>query len=337
MVETVGRRLQKARQERKLTIDEVAAATKIRPERIVDLEADDLTHFPSLVYARSFLVKYARFLGLDIQDDLEDFKVNRAVGFGEFKYLTAAPTPKFKPEPRFNQPRKSLAPPLVLAVVAVLILIGVPLIAFFAANLSRLSPGEDDQNKATGVTPVPGVRQSATPLTAKSPLAVTSPEPLRPPLLSPTGPAQVSTNSETPAAASPTSQPTVEVRRALPVTSADKDKGPGNLSPSASVASSASPAASASPVASTSEVAAASPSGPPPQKLEIKVKERTWLRVTKDRENSDPVFNDFIGPNSPAIVIQGKRFWLKALDKSALELRKNGQAVNGQDSDIVIE
>jgi cytoskeletal protein RodZ len=321
MVETVGRRLQKARQERKLTIDEVAAATKIRPERIVDLEADDLTHFPSLVYARSFLVKYARFLGLDIQDDLENFQVNRAVGFGEFKYLTAAPPPKFKPEPRFNQPKKSLAPPLILAVIAVVILIGVPLIAFFAVNLSRLSPGDEEQNKTVGTTPAPRVQQSVTPLTEKSPLAATTPELLRQPLASPNspGPAQVSTNAQTPAVTSPTPEATVEVRRALPVTAADKES------------------ANASPSASASVEASASPSAPPSQKLEIKVKERTWLRVTKDRENSEPVFNDFIGPNSPAIVIQGKRFWLKALDKSALELRKNGQAVNGQDGDIVIE
>jgi len=323
MVETVGRRLQKARQERKLTIDEVAAATKIRPERIVDLEADDLTHFPSLVYARSFLVKYARFLGLDIQDDLENFQVNRAVGFGEFKYLTAAPPPKFKPEPRFNQPKKSLAPPLILAVIAVVILIGVPLIAFFAVNLSRLSPGDEGQNKTAGTTPAPRVQESATPLTTKSPLAATSPELLKQPLAAPTGPAQVSTNAQTPAAASPTPEQTVEVRRALPVTAADKESAI------------AIPSASAS--ASPSAAASASPSAPPSQKLEIKVKERTWLRVTKDQENSEPVFNDFIGPNSPAIVIQGKRFWLKALDKSALELRKNGQAVNGQDGDIVIE
>ena len=327
MVETVGRRLQKARQERKLTIDEVAAATKIRPERIVDLEADDLTHFPSLVYARSFLVKYARFLGLDIQDDLENFQVNRAVGFGEFKYLTAAPPPKFKPEPRFNQPKKSLAPPLILAVIAVVILIGVPLIAFFAVNLSRLSPGDEEQNKTVGTTPAPRVQGSATPLIEKSPLAATTPELLRQPLASPTsqGPAQVSTNAQTPAVTSPTPEGTVEVRRALPVTAADKESG------------NASSSVSASPSASASVEASASPSAPPSQKLEIKVKERTWLRVTKDRENSEPVFNDFIGPNSPAIVIQGKRFWLKALDKSALELRKNGQAVNGQDGDIVIE
>jgi cytoskeletal protein RodZ len=303
MVETVGRRLQKARQEKKLTIDEVAAATKIRPERIVDLEADDLTHFPSLVYARSFLVKYARFLGLDIQDDLDNFQVNRAVGFGEFKYLTAVPPPKYRPEPRFNQPKKSLAPPVMLAVIAVLILIGVPLIAFFAVNLSRLTSTDEEQNKTVATSPTPA-KQSATPL------AVASPGSSRVPVASATPSVQVVTNTSASSPAVPTPDPTVEVRRALPVTASDKDVSP-------------SPSASASAEES--------------QKLEIKVKERTWLRVTKDRENSEPVFNDFIGPNSPAIVIQGKRFWLKALDKGALELRKNGQAVNGQDGDIVIE
>src|SRR5258708_33829387 len=114
MAETVGRRLQRARQEKKFTIDEVAAATKIRPERIVDLEADDLTHFPSLVYARGFLVKYARFLGLDIQDDLENFQVNRAVGFAEFKYLTTEQPPQNPPQPPFRHPHKTMAPPVPL-------------------------------------------------------------------------------------------------------------------------------------------------------------------------------------------------------------------------------
>ena len=315
MVETVGRRLQKARQERKLTIDEVAAATKIRPERIVDLEADDLTHFPSLVYARSFLVKYARFLGLDIQDDLENFQVNRAVGFGEFKYLTAVPPPKYRPEPRFNQPAKKMAPPLILAVIAVLILIGVPLVAFFAVNLSRLSPTDEEQNKTAAATLAKGVQSAM-------PVAVATPEPARQLLASPTASVQVVSNAQTPAAASPSVDPTVEVRRALPVTATDKDPNKDTSKDASKDNTDASP----SPTSTA-----------PPQKLEIKAKERTWLRVTKDRESSEPVFNGFIGPSSPAIVIQGKRFWLKALDKGALELRKNGQAVNGQDSDIVIE
>jgi cytoskeletal protein RodZ len=312
MVETVGRRLQKARQEKKLTIDEVAAATKIRPERIVDLEADDLTHFPSLVYARSFLVKYARFLRLDIQDDLENFQVNRAVGFGEFKYLTAVPPPKYRPEPRFNQPAKKMAPPLILAVVAVLILIGVPLVAFFAVNLSRLSP-EEEQNKTAA---------TAKSVQSATPIAVATPEPANQVLTPPTGSVQIISNAQTPSSSSPTVAPSVEVRRALPVTAADKDANKDTNKDATKETSDASP----SPTSTA-----------PPQKLEIKVKERTWLRVTKDQESSEPVFNGFIGPSSPAIVIQGKRFWLKALDKGALELRKNGQAVNGQDGDIVIE
>ena len=315
MVETVGRRLQKARQEKKLTIDEVAAATKIRPERIVDLEADDLTHFPSLVYARSFLVKYARFLGLDIQDDLENFQVNRAVGFGEFKYLTAVPPPKYRPyrpEPRFNQPAKKMAPPLILAVVAVLILIGVPLVAFFAVNLSRLSP-EEEQNKTAA---------TAKSVQSATPIAVATPEPANQVLTPPTGSVQIISNAQTPSSSSPTVAPSVEVRRALPVTAADKDANKDTNKDATKETSDASP----SPTSTA-----------PPQKLEIKVKERTWVRVTKDQESSEPVFNGFIGPTSPAIVIQGKRFWLKALDKGALELRKNGQAVNGQDGDIVIE
>jgi cytoskeletal protein RodZ len=236
------------------------------------------------------------------------------VGVGEFKYLTAVPPPKYRPEPRFNQPAKKMAPPLILAVIAVLILIGVPLVAFFAVNLSRLSPTEEEQNKMAA-NPAKSV-QSATPI------AVATPEPAKQVLTPPNGSVQIISNAQTPASSSPTVAPTVEVRRALPVTAADKDSNKDASKDANKEASDASPSPT---------------STPPPQKLEIKVKERTWLRVTKDRESSEPVFNGFIGPSSPAIVIQGNRFWLKALDKGALELRKNGQAVNGQDGDIVIE
>ncbi len=63
MVESVGRILQQARLARKLEIEDVAERTKIRPDRLIDLEADEYSHFPNLTYAKSFLAKYARFLG----------------------------------------------------------------------------------------------------------------------------------------------------------------------------------------------------------------------------------------------------------------------------------
>ena len=302
MVETVGRRLQKARQSKSLSVDEVAAATKIRPERIVDLEGDDLSHFPSLVYARSFLVKYAKYLGVDIQDDLEQIQVGSTVGLGEYHYLRAAPPPKYLPEPRRREPSRLKLPVAFLAILALLVLIGIPVIAFLAINISRLNGGAPSVDQTAVESPSPDVKTTPAKIAAgeketKEPASSVSPT------------LTVSVVEATPAP--PTAEgPSVEVRRALPVTPAE-DVAQASPSPSSSAAAL--------------------------ETLEIRVRERTWLRVTKDKQNGEPIYNDFIGPRSPPIVVQGKRFWLKLPDKNALELRKNGQAVDGPDNTIVIE
>jgi cytoskeletal protein RodZ len=307
MVETVGRRLQKARQVRQWTIDEVAAATKIRPERIVDLEGDDLSHFPSLVYARSFLVKYAKYLGVDIQEDLEQIQVGNAVGLREYHYLRATPPPRYRPEPRRKaETTRSRIPPVLLAILALLILIGVPTISFLAINLSRLSGGTSSTDHVATETPLPGTKEGPTQVASANQPPNNQPfkEAVSP---TPATNLAVSVPSASPSASAIPSA-TVEVRRALPVVPDDQ-----------SAQSSASPESAAI------------------DTLEIRVRERTWLRVTKDRQNAEPIYNDFVGPRSPPIVIQGKRFWLRLPDKNALELRKNGQAVAGPDGTIIIE
>ncbi len=62
---TPGARLQQARTARKLTVAQVAAATRIQPSMLEALEADRLPGQMSLVYVRGFLSSYARFLHLD--------------------------------------------------------------------------------------------------------------------------------------------------------------------------------------------------------------------------------------------------------------------------------
>jgi cytoskeletal protein RodZ len=304
MVETVGRRLQKARQAKDLSVDEVAAATKIRPERIVDLEGDDLSHFPSLVYARSFLVKYAKYLGVDIQDDLEQIQVGSTVGLGEYHYLQAAPPPKYLPEPRRREPSGLRLPMVLLPIVALLVLIGVPVIAFLAINISRLNGGAPSADQTAMESPSPDVKTTPAGIAATNEVSKHPPSSLLP---TPTAIISVVEASPSPSIAA---EPTVEVRRALPVTSGED-------------------VAQASPSPSSTATAL--------ETLEIRVRERTWLRVTKDKQNGEPIYNDFISPRSPPIVVQGKRFWLKLPDKNALELRKNGQAVDGPDNTIVIE
>src|ERR1700679_1669019 len=64
-MKTVGKQLQEARLAKNWTPELAARETKIKVERLRDLEADDYSHFTSPTYARGFVRTYARSLGLD--------------------------------------------------------------------------------------------------------------------------------------------------------------------------------------------------------------------------------------------------------------------------------
>ena len=61
----VGKQLQEARLAKNWTPELAARETKIRVDRLHDLEGDDYSHFTSPTYARGFVRTYARALGLD--------------------------------------------------------------------------------------------------------------------------------------------------------------------------------------------------------------------------------------------------------------------------------
>src|SRR5450759_5952936 len=65
MSATVGAVLAPKRGERGLTIEQVAAATRIRAEHLSALEADEPGRLPAPVYAKGYLRTYARHVGLD--------------------------------------------------------------------------------------------------------------------------------------------------------------------------------------------------------------------------------------------------------------------------------
>lgn len=64
-MKTVGKQLQEARLARNWTPELAARETKIKVDRLRDLESDDYSHFTSPTYARGFVRTYARALGLD--------------------------------------------------------------------------------------------------------------------------------------------------------------------------------------------------------------------------------------------------------------------------------
>jgi cytoskeleton protein RodZ len=65
LMKTVGKQLQEARLAKNWTPELAARETKIKVDRLHDLETDDYSHFTSPTYARGFVRTYARSLGLD--------------------------------------------------------------------------------------------------------------------------------------------------------------------------------------------------------------------------------------------------------------------------------
>lgn len=63
----MGDRLRQARQKQGISLEEAAAATKIKVEYLRALEAEEYAALPSPAYARGFLKIYAHLLGLDYE------------------------------------------------------------------------------------------------------------------------------------------------------------------------------------------------------------------------------------------------------------------------------
>ncbi len=313
MAESVGRRLQQARLARKLEIEDVAETTKIRPERIIDLEADEYTLFPNLTYAKSFLAKYAKFLEINIQEELDRFQVERAISLNAYQYLTSQPQPTRSSGARRITPKGFRVPPVVVGILLLVVLVGVPLFSYLALNVPRVvgvgfaSAKNGEIERPKDAPEKAGLEQKPLDLPSESGVSTSD-----------ANPAMASQNQKqddeakeglAPASSSIQGhlEEGVEVRRALPVDSPAADAQVRTVAPTL-----------------------------PDKKLEVRILKRTYVKVTKDQEGAQPVFEGFAGPDSRPIVVAGKRFWVHVLDKGAVEVRKDGQVVPSDSGDIVI-
>jgi len=222
--------------------------------------------------------------------------------------------PKQILEPRRITPRGFRVPPAVVAVLLFIVLVGVPLFSYLALNVPRVVGTKQADEKV-----IESERQIDD-SSSKSRIATQSPV-LPPPataVVSNITPAVVSQSprqdEESKDGSNSASSPAqvrmedgVEVRRALPVDSPPSDAQGG-----------------------TAESAS------PDKKLEVRILKRTYVKVTKDQEGAQPVFEGFAGPDSQPIVVAGKRFWVHVSDKGAVEVRKDGQVVPSDSGDIVI-
>lgn len=76
-MESVGETIRRVRQEKKLSIEDLAKRTRIRAEFIDALEEDRYEIFPARTYVVGFLRACARALSIDEQELLRRFRADR--------------------------------------------------------------------------------------------------------------------------------------------------------------------------------------------------------------------------------------------------------------------
>jgi cytoskeletal protein RodZ len=316
-IEGLGKKFQEARRTRNLTLDEAARLTKIRPSRLAEIEADDFSQFPSLAYAKGFLLIYGKFLGVDVTPYLEAFEGSENVTVDGYSYLQDNPAPKPARAPIIPKPtnRGSLVP-FVIGVVV--LLIGFSFMKLIL-NLQRITPRSEAKNQAAQATPsaspVPSgtiIARHVEPVEKAPTKAAAAASPIASALTAPTGTPVVASTPAAVTAASPAPTKEPEVRRAEPVRQEDLAK--------AGVAENSSAAGSSG-----------------LNRVDIKPLKKTYIKVVVDNEAEKPAFERWISPADGTVEFRGQHIAVRVLDRDAVQIRKNGKLVAENDADVTIE
>jgi len=310
-IEGLGKKFQEARRARDLTLDEAARMTKIRPARLAEIEADDFSQFPSLAYAKGFLLIYGKFLDVDVTPYLDAFEDSERVTVDGYSYLQDNPPPKPVSAPvvrrRAAASRDRVSPmPLV---IGVLVLVIGFLAMKFILNLQRLAPGRAEP--AAQISPSVASTPSSTippPATAETPASNVASAPATTPSVSPVptiAPTATAVSSARPAPTEP------EVRKAKPVL-------PGDLAKAKEEAT--------SPVESSA-----------PNRVAIRPLKRTYLRVTVDDQSETPTFERWVSPADGTVEFRGNHVSIRVLEPDAVQIMKNGKALEEDDEDVTLD
>jgi cytoskeleton protein RodZ len=310
-IEGLGKKFQEARRARDLTLDEAARMTKIRPARLAEIEADDFSQFPSLAYAKGFLLIYGKFLDVDVTPYLDAFEDSERVTVDGYSYLQDNPPPKPVSAPvvrrRAAASRDRVSPmPLV---IGVLVLVIGFLAMKFILNLQRLAPGRAEP--AAQVSPVAASTPSSTtpPAIAETPASNVASAPATAPSVSPV-PTTAPTATAVSAARAAPGEP--EVRKAKPVLPGDLAKPPEKASPT--------------PVESS-----------PPNRVAIRPLKRTYLRVTVDDQSETPTFERWVSPADGTVEFRGNQVSIRVLEREAVQIMKNGKALDEDDEGVTVD
>jgi len=307
-IEGLGKKFQEARRARNLTLDEAARMTKIRPARLAEIEADDFSQFPSLAYAKGFLLIYGKFLDVDVTPYLDAFEDSERVTVDGYSYLQEnrpekpVSAPVVPRRPAAGARDRISAMPLIFGIVVLVIGFSVMKLLL---NVQRLAPGRagSTAQASPSASPVASSKSLPPGPAASAPSNVAS-APSVAPTVSP-----APTLAPTAVAAAPPGAP--EVRKAKPVTRADlaRPQEPTNSAPAESGEQ---------------------------NRVAIRPLKRTYVTVTVGDEKGHPAFERWVSPADGPVEFRGKHVSIRVLDPGAVTITKNGKALEAGDQDVTV-
>lgn len=338
-MEGLGEQFKKARAARNLTLDEAARMTKIRPNKLAEIEAEDFSHFPSLAYAKGFVLIYGKFLNVDVSPYLEAFETSEHMTVDGYSYLQDNPAPKpRRTEVVRRQPSGGGKSSLLPLVIGIVVLIAGFTLLKLMMDIRRIKPSTRDRDAQAlaqaSATAAPSASDTGNTLVAPralpldntpapSAIAAASLAPTPEPMSTPTATAAFAPSAVAIAPPMPTAQSTVaaapempegepEVRRAEPVHPEDLKKAQAATAPSPS----ASPAMN---------------------RFDIRPLKKTYVKVVVDNQPGGSSFERWLEVSAGPVQLRGKRISVKVLDPAAVEIRKNGKIISASDADVRLE
>ena len=144
-MEGIGEKLQKARLARKISLDEAARMTKIRPARNQEIEAEDFSNFPSLAYAKGFILIYGKFLDVDVTPYLDAFATSQEVSVDGYAYLQDPPSARCR---RSCGVKPAKSPTLLPFIIAVGVLVLGLYLVKLLLDIQRITPSRTSAGRS---------------------------------------------------------------------------------------------------------------------------------------------------------------------------------------------
>jgi cytoskeleton protein RodZ len=176
-VESLGARLKRERERRKITLDEVSSSTKITPRMLKALEEDHFDQLPGGIFNKGFIRAYARHLGLDEEQAISDYLAAttalQAAREPEEALAAAARAADSRALEKYNRPDE--LPWGKLAIVLLAASLGFAIWGWRSRDHSRHPIQAATPAISTSVPDAPVPQASASPVTAASAASFTAP------------------------------------------------------------------------------------------------------------------------------------------------------------------